>query len=1188
MKLNSRFSKLVAILLFGLCVPAWADDTDIYFGASNENAAQPLVMLTLDWRYNLGVPFCDDSKMSTPEETECQVDLGPRIYENLDENLKGGDVTLFDTFRAVMRAVFEPLVGVRVGFMLNHDNTCTGGATICSNGAYVLRGFEEFTEIGYKDEVDPETGLKVLADPIKQELLDKLRALPMPQGVEAHPFQGKELYLELFKYLTGGEIVNGHKGYTDFASQNPDGTPTLNLDNPDNKNKRGEAISTLVAWDTEIEDKDKEGFYLSPYTADQDWSCSKTYVINTMFQVSQQEDDSDAVLKDSLGWTGLTKTFPDLVKAMNNIDHAGSDHGLQGGSSIGSVDVAGRQNVVSFFLVDKLNKTTLGYGAAGGGAAYAASEDPQQMIDELEAIFNGILSVSTSFVAGSIPVNVVNRSEVLDNVYFAIFEADRKSRPAWPGNLKKFRLNEVEIDGVKLLVVEDVNNKSAFDPATGRLAPDALSFWTDSSAYDVQLVEKAKTLEQKTGKDGGGVYRGGAGQRIPGFLNPGDSSTLGTPGLSNDDTNGGQLGYQSRQLYLDPLVVNNASANGNLLLPMRADLDLADPADQAYIADIAASFPVAPTDAEVVEALAWSRGLDVDDIDGDGVTNEVRTYLPDITLDDSTLADIPWMMGDIIHSRPKAINYGCSGVDCAPDIRLVFGANDGYFRMINDGDGDQGEENWAFMPREMLKNVDKWRSQTLQGYKYPYGVDGEPAILVLDNNSDNILSHPGENNVACTAGDADCDKVYAYFGLRRGGNSYYALEISNPDSPPSLLWSVTKDDLPDQNFSELGLTFGTPQVTLVQFQTESAVGDVGFGDPASLDEPIPTPVVIVPGGYYGGWTANFSGRIGKDDLTYQATEANPDEVGNAIYILHARTGELIRKFTLDDHSGMIHSIPSTITLWDEDRDEITDRLYVGDSGGNIWRIDLTELSSSDVSVGNLDKRDEWFVTKFAELGSQFRFFHKPAVAAVRETATGFKYDAVAIGTGDRAHPLETDTANKFLLLKDTWITQPRSDLEVATLKNRAPITLADLLDITDLCLNGCNNEIPTGWSLDMEDSGEKVLSAPLIIAGEIFFTSYVPTPVDQQACEAKEGESRLYIVSLTNGAPTRQLNGSLDDTFFTKLDRYTKGGVGIVGDPLWLKDMAGLLNMGGDALQNTSFSGRFDVFWRDAGGDVVH
>jgi len=1171
MKRYGRSNYFLGALLLMLSANILADDTDIYFGAANENAAQPLVMLTLDWRPNLSVEACSFDK------GDCEEKLGPRILENLDKT--SGVVTRFDAFRGVLRAVFENVTGVRVGFMLNHqDGKCSPGDVGCSNGAYILSGFKEFKQIGSTLDGN---GVKVLNDPNKQELLERLRDIPLPEVTRGHSFQGKELYLELFQYLTGGEIVNGHLGYEDYEST----TTAKNLNEEGNKNG-SVTIPTTLAWDSDIENG---AYYKSPYTADQDWSCSKTYVINTMFLVSNQDGGSDTKLKDVLGWTGFLSnkpTFPDVIKAMNNIDHAGSDHNVEG-SNVGSVSVDGQQNVVSFFLVDKLNKTTLGYAAAGGGAAYAASQDPQKMIEEIENIFNGILSVSTSFVAGSVPVNVVNRSEVLDNVYFAIFEADRKSRPLWPGNLKKFKLNEIEIDGVNILQVEDVNGDPAFNPVTGRIDDEALSYWTEPGGFDVQGVEEGKEAEQVAGKDGNVVYRGGAGQRIPGFLDVNDVSTVGTPGQSNVDTNGGQTDYQPRQLYFEPSSVDNNDPGGNTLTPLRADLDLLDPTDQAYVADVSAALaPATPTEAEVVDMLSWARGLDIDDLDGDGVTDEARTYLPGINLDsDAALEDIPWLMGDIIHSRPKAINYGCSGDGCTPDIRLVFGGNDGFFRMVNDGPGDEGEENWAYMPREMFKNINQWRGQTLQGYKYPYGVDGEPSILVIDNNSDNIITRTGDNDSYCTPGGASCDKVYSYFGLRRGGKSYYALDISNPDSPPALLWRVTKDPSPGDDYYELGLTFGTPQITMVQFQTEAADGDVGFGG-ASLNEAIPTPVVIVPGGYYGGWTDDFSSRVGKDDISYDATTGGPDEEGNAIFILHARTGELIHKFTLDDNSELIHSIPSTISLWDENRNGITDRLYVGDSGGNVWRVDLPELTNSEVDGGKTDKRDDWFISKFAELGADRRFFHKPDVAAVRESLTGVKYDAVVVGSGDRAHPLETDVVNKFFTLKDSWITQPRSATDEAAIKSRDPITIDDLVDITDICLNGCSTEIPAGWSLTMEESGEKVLSSPLIIAGEIFFTSYLPTDPDVQTCSADEGNSRLYIVSLENGAPTRHLHSSVDSNF-TKPDRYTDGGVGMVGDPLWLKDRAGLLGKGGDALQDTSFTGRFDVFWRNADGDVV-
>ena len=33
------------------------------------------------------------------------------------------------------------------------------------------------------------------------------------------------------------------------------------------------------------------------------------------------------------------------------------------------------------------------------------------------------------------------------------------------------------------------------------------------------------------------------------------------------------------------------------------------------------------------------------------------------------------------------------------------------------------------------------------------------------------------------------DKVWIFFGLRRGGSSYYAMDVSSPNSP-SLMWHI--------------------------------------------------------------------------------------------------------------------------------------------------------------------------------------------------------------------------------------------------------------------------------------------------------------------------------------------------------------------------------------------------------------
>ena len=60
--------------------------------------------------------------------------------------------------------------------------------------------------------------------------------------------------------------------------------------------------------------------------------------------------------------------------------------------------------------------------------AYAMSKSVYTSSDclarELEDVFKQILSVSTTFVSASVPVNAFNRAEVIDNVYLALFKAD--------------------------------------------------------------------------------------------------------------------------------------------------------------------------------------------------------------------------------------------------------------------------------------------------------------------------------------------------------------------------------------------------------------------------------------------------------------------------------------------------------------------------------------------------------------------------------------------------------------------------------------------------------------------------------------------------------------------------------------------------------------------------------------------
>ena len=100
------------------------------------------------------------------------------------------------------------------------------------------------------------------------------------------------------------------------------------------------------------------------------------------------------------------------------------------------------------------------------------------------------------------------------------------------------------------------------------------------------------------------------------------------------------------------------------------------------------------------------------------------------------------------------------------DIVVYAATNDGYLHAIDAG---TGEEMWTFIPKEMLPNmVDLFDDETIN-YKQ-YGIDGDLVPIVVDRNHNGTI-------------EAGTDFVYLVFGFRRGGDSYYALDVTNKNSP---------------------------------------------------------------------------------------------------------------------------------------------------------------------------------------------------------------------------------------------------------------------------------------------------------------------------------------------------------------------------------------------------------------------
>ncbi|GGQ09798.1 pilus assembly protein [Shewanella litoralis] len=478
---------------------------------------------------------------------------------------------------------------------------------------------------------------------------------------------------------------------------------------------------------------------------------------------------------------------------------------------------------------------------------------------------------------------------------------------------------------------------------------------------------------------------------------------------------------------------------------------------------------------ELTKLFNWTIGIDVDDEDKDGSTTDKR-------------ADI---MGDPLHSKPLAINYG---TESAPDIRILLGTNAGFLHMFKDS-GASIEESWAFMPQELLPNLRELRANVPTGVHSVYGMDSTPVAYVKRNASGAI------------------DKAWLFVGMRRGGKSYYAFNITNPDSP-QFMWKV---DPSSAGMSDMGQSWAEPVVTFIP------------GVPAgNTSADTAAPVVIIGGGYNPS-TKDGAG-VGTDDTT-----------GRSVYILNAETGALVYRFGTGSSGtqlpGIVDSIPNSIAVLDSNGDRLTDRLYATDTGANIWRMDLPSASPTSST-------SPWTAFKFASLGGSTqatdkRFFAEAAVAQTvftnisqvsvtdssNNTTTSLTYqnipyDAVTVGSGNRPHPLDTTRSDKFFVLQDRNVVT-KSFTGATGKEIPAALELVNLYDVssTPPTTEAQNIAFGTkrGWYYNFAAKGEKSLSASTIINGRVFFTSYVPgdnTSANQ--CLAI-GQGRLYGFDLHKG-----------------------------------------------------------------------
>lgn len=365
------------------------------------------------------------------------------------------------------------------------------------------------------------------------------------------------------------------------------------------------------------------------------------------------------------------------------------------------------------------------------------------------------------------------------------------------------------------------------------------------------------------------------------------------------------------------------------------------------------------------------------------------------------------------------------------------------------------------------------------------------SVLRFDANADGVIDVAGG------------DRVWLYFGLKRGGPWYYALDVTG--RAPRVLWKAGSSQLEG----------------LAEAWSAPALARVRIGGTRQDAQAF---VLIVGGGF------------------------SPDSsaAGNRILMLDAATGRLF--WSAGNHAGadrplsrMAHGIAARMAVLDTDGDNLADRMYAADIAGQIWRFDIwngrdrSELVTGGVlaNLGAAEPRPTPATAADAR-----RFFNAPDVAFIQPRG-GNAYYNLAIGSGDGGSAAATGVQDRFYSIRDRQPLTRRAQSEYNALQ---PMLDSDLMDVTTSPVGFRVPDYALGWRLDLA-SEEKTLAESLTTSGVILFTTFKAAASGGTAGCMANGANRVYSVRADTGTAAIDLNR---DNVVTPEDRSSllmQGGI---------------------------------------------
>ncbi|MEN8548154.1 PilC/PilY family type IV pilus protein [Acinetobacter soli] len=478
-------------------------------------------------------------------------------------------------------------------------------------------------------------------------------------------------------------------------------------------------------------------------------------------------------------------------------------------------------------------------------------------------------------------------------------------------------------------------------------------------------------------------------------------------------------------------------------------------------------------------------------------------------------------VGMVLHSSPIKITQSATVKNdgsLTRDDYLVFGTVQGLLHVVN---ASTGVEKFAFLPNELLENAKQRKAFTgtnLEGHdnfnNMQYGIDAPWTAYseyVWNTKDGKLTVGKSATDATCIKDGVStgaCGKQYLYGGLRMGGRSYYALDLSlwDDQTKPSLKFyidpasgkvysSTTPEGKSFDAIKYMGQSWSKPTVAWVNWQGKRKL------------------VMFVGGGYDAGGTDGNANNGGYEQVSY----AQSNKIGSGVYMFDAENGDLLwwasnlattanTGATMALKTNMQYSVVSRINAVDRNGDGLVDHLYFGDLGGQLWRVDINNGSNPQQFAQAAQLLDLQNNKPSDLTDANLRFYEAPIFSVYGYGANSLA--VLSIATTNRSLPISDQSAGVVFNLFDNDVTQVSFSTRDMAANNKNLVAYAQLPKYGELTMV---NRPQYGWYAKLSNQ-QKVMDEPVVINKNLYVSIFDPIAQEGRVADCSIGVQGLSSV----------------------------------------------------------------------------